>query len=96
MREKYSTSLRGGILGAFPPTQNGWRDSKKKKEKVGSIPVYFREVVPETDPVEAGPVAQGIRARGYEPRCRGFESLLAHKKPIIPEMSLISWVGVDV
>ena len=69
---------------------------KKRKEKVGSIPVYFREVVPETDPVEAGPVAQGIRARGYEPRCRGFESLLAHKKPIIPEMSLISWVGVDV
>ena len=26
-----------------------------------------------------GPVAQRIRARGYEPRCRGFESLLAHK-----------------
>lgn len=25
-----------------------------------------------------GPVAQWIRARGYEPRCRGFESLLAH------------------
>jgi hypothetical protein len=24
-----------------------------------------------------GPVAQWIRARGYEPRCRGFESLLA-------------------
>eukprot|EP00252_Welwitschia_mirabilis_P022643 TRINITY_DN6189_c0_g2_i2.p1 TRINITY_DN6189_c0_g2~~TRINITY_DN6189_c0_g2_i2.p1 ORF type:complete len:114 (+),score=4.58 TRINITY_DN6189_c0_g2_i2:192-533(+) len=24
-----------------------------------------------------GPVAQRIRARGYEPRCRGFESLLA-------------------
>jgi hypothetical protein len=28
--------------------------------------------------MEAGPVAQRIRARGYEPRCRGFESLLAH------------------
>lgn len=28
--------------------------------------------------VETGPVAQRIRARGYEPRCRGFESLLAH------------------
>ena len=28
-----------------------------------------------------GPVAQWIRARGYEPRCRGFESLLAHKRP---------------
>lgn len=26
---------------------------------------------------ERGPVAQRIRARGYEPRCRGFESLLA-------------------
>lgn len=24
-----------------------------------------------------GLVAQWIRARGYEPRCRGFESLLA-------------------
>ena len=31
-----------------------------------------------TDQMEAGPVAQRIRARGYEPRCRGFESLLAH------------------
>ncbi|KAJ4699474.1 30S ribosomal protein S15, partial [Melia azedarach] len=29
----------------------------------------------------AGPVAQRIRARGYEPRCRGFESLLAHNLP---------------
>ncbi|KAF4349368.1 hypothetical protein G4B88_007858 [Cannabis sativa] len=28
-----------------------------------------------------GPVAQRIRARGYEPRCRGFESLLAHNWP---------------
>nr|AAL79339.1 Putative NADH dehydrogenase 49kDa protein [Oryza sativa]AAM48278.1 Putative NADH dehydrogenase 49kDa protein [Oryza sativa Japonica Group]AAP53267.1 NAD, putative [Oryza sativa Japonica Group] len=28
-----------------------------------------------------GPVAQRIRARGYEPRCRGFESLLAHSLP---------------
>ena len=27
-----------------------------------------------------GPVAQRIRARGYEPRCRGFESLLAHNR----------------
>lgn len=30
---------------------------------------------------EVGPVAQRIRARGYEPRCRGFESLLAHNRP---------------
>ena len=28
-----------------------------------------------------GPVAQRIRAGGYEPRCRGFESLLAHNRP---------------
>ncbi|TQE09564.1 hypothetical protein C1H46_004783, partial [Malus baccata] len=28
-----------------------------------------------------GPVAQRIRARDYEPRCRGFESLLAHNWP---------------
>lgn len=28
-----------------------------------------------------GLVAQRIRARGYEPRCRGFESLLAHNLP---------------
>ncbi|KAC9709419.1 hypothetical protein E3N88_45355 [Mikania micrantha] len=28
-----------------------------------------------------GPVAQRIRARGYEPQCRGFESLLAHNRP---------------
>ncbi|GFP97633.1 hypothetical protein PHJA_001907400, partial [Phtheirospermum japonicum] len=30
---------------------------------------------------EVGPVAQRIRARGYEPRCRGFESFLAHNRP---------------
>ncbi|TYH10598.1 hypothetical protein ES288_A07G189900v1 [Gossypium darwinii] len=30
---------------------------------------------------EVGPVAQRIRAHGYEPRCRGFESLLAHNRP---------------
>ena len=40
-----------------------------RKEKVG---------VPRTNPVGTGPVAQRIRARGYEPRCRGFKSLLAH------------------
>ncbi|KAL8259207.1 hypothetical protein R6Q59_027160 [Mikania micrantha] len=39
-----------------------------------------------TDPVETqghtvGPVAQRIRARGYEPRCRVFKSLLAHNRP---------------
>ena len=28
--------------------------------------------------VSQGCVAQWTRARGYEPRCRGFESLLAH------------------
>ncbi|GFP93275.1 hypothetical protein PHJA_001471900, partial [Phtheirospermum japonicum] len=28
-----------------------------------------------------GPVAQRIRARGYGPRCRGFESLLTHNRP---------------
>lgn len=38
-------------------------------------------VLPGTDPVGVGPVAQRIRARGYEPRCRGFESLLAHNRP---------------
>ncbi|KAG6467711.1 hypothetical protein ZIOFF_074453 (mitochondrion) [Zingiber officinale] len=30
-----------------------------------------------------GPVAQRIRARGYEPRSRGFESLLAHNLPFL-------------
>ncbi|MBA0731703.1 hypothetical protein Golax_023357 [Gossypium laxum] len=30
---------------------------------------------------EVGPIAQRIRARGYEPRCREFESLLAHNWP---------------
>ncbi|MFQ6629660.1 hypothetical protein Gotur_006799 [Gossypium turneri] len=30
---------------------------------------------------EMGPIAQRIRARGYEPQCRGFESLLAHNQP---------------
>ena len=36
---------------------------RKRKEKVGSILVYFREVVPETDPVEVGPVAHGPNAQ---------------------------------
>ena len=35
-----------------------------------------------------GPVAQRIRARGYEPRCRGFESLLAHNRPKREGLSL--------
>ncbi|MBA0679718.1 hypothetical protein Goari_011473, partial [Gossypium aridum] len=30
---------------------------------------------------EVGPLAQMIRARGYEPWRRGFESLLAHNWP---------------
>jgi hypothetical protein len=30
------------------------------------------------NPVEMGPVAQRITARGYEQWCQGFESLLAH------------------
>ncbi|MBA0731262.1 hypothetical protein Golax_022728 [Gossypium laxum] len=30
---------------------------------------------------EVGLIAQRIRACGYEPRCRGFESLLAHNRP---------------
>ncbi|KAK7297658.1 hypothetical protein VNO77_47979 [Canavalia gladiata] len=35
-----------------------------------------------------GPVAQRIRARGYEPRCRGFESLLAHNRQKGKDLSL--------
>lgn len=42
--------------------------------------VSWDRVLPGTDPVETGPVAQRIRARGYEPRCRGFESPLAHNR----------------
>ncbi|MBA0672835.1 hypothetical protein Goklo_000022 [Gossypium klotzschianum] len=30
---------------------------------------------------EVGPIAQRIRACGYEPRCREFESLLTHNRP---------------
>lgn len=41
------------------------------------IPSFWKELLG-TNPAETGPVAQRIRARGYEPRCRGFESLLAH------------------
>lgn len=42
--------------------------------------------------METGPVAQGIRARGYEPRCRGFESLLAQNHPSlnVPYLSLVN------
>ncbi|MBA0613618.1 hypothetical protein Godav_014013 [Gossypium davidsonii] len=30
---------------------------------------------------EVGPIAQRIRACGYEPRCCGFEFLLVHNRP---------------
>ena len=45
-----------------------------------------------TNPAETGPVAQRIRARGYEPRCRGFESLLAH--PERGQKGGLSGVGI--
>ena len=45
---------------------------------------------PEADSVGSGPVAQGIRARGYEPRCRGFKSLLARNQSSPDEISLPS------
>ena len=41
--------------------------------------IYTPRGGPQADPVETGPVAQGIRAHGYEPRRRGFESLLARE-----------------
>lgn len=61
-----------------------------REKEVGSSPVYFIELNPGTDPVGSGPVAQGIRARGYEPRCRGFESLLARNQSSPDEISLLS------
>ncbi len=61
------------------------------KKQFGSIPV---QADPGTDPVEAGPVAQGIRARGYEPRCRGFESLLARNQSSSKGISLVSRLGL--
>lgn len=39
--------------------------------------------------VETGPVAQRIRARGYEPRCRGFKSLLAQNSSLRLRVSLV-------
>ncbi len=54
-----------------------WMEVGGGKKQFGSIPV---QADPGTDPVEAGPVARGIRARSYDPRCRKFESLLARKK----------------
>ena len=68
-----------GILGLRVFTSR-IRIDRWREEEVGSSPVYFVEVNPGTDPVGSGPVAQGIRARGYEPRCRGFESLLARNQ----------------
>ena len=49
----------------------------------GKVPIflgYSGEQISSGDD-GVGPVAQRIRARGYEPRCRGFESLLAHSLP---------------
>lgn len=61
-----------------------------EEKQFGSSPV---QVDPGTDPVEAGPVAQGIRARGYEPRCRGFESLLARNQPSSNLPSILLGLG---
>ena len=49
----------------------------------GKVPFFFFEGTPgnRSSGDGVGPVAQRIRARGYEPRCRGFESLLAHNRP---------------
>ena len=54
------------------PKWNGWGEE-------GSFWGYPREEIKWR---RGGPVAQRIRARGYEPRCRGFESLLAHSLPM--------------
>ncbi|CAJ1964274.1 unnamed protein product, partial [Sphenostylis stenocarpa] len=41
---------------------------------------------------------QRIRARGYEPRCRGFEFLLAHNQPkkgrIFPSRGMKIMIGL--
>lgn len=47
----------------------------------GKVPVFEGTPGNRSSGDGVGPVAQRIRARGYEPRCRGFESLLAHNRP---------------
>ncbi|KAL9419502.1 hypothetical protein AB3S75_037293 [Citrus x aurantiifolia] len=49
------------------------------EERKGSI--FFSTSGNRSSGDGTGPVAQRIRARGYEPRCRGFESLLVHNRP---------------
>ncbi|KAL2333537.1 hypothetical protein Fmac_014750 [Flemingia macrophylla] len=41
---------------------------------------YYGEQISSGDD-GVGPVAQRIRARGYEPRCQGFKYLIAHNWP---------------
>jgi hypothetical protein len=49
--------------------------AKEKKVPFGGYPQEEIQWRP------CGPIAQRNRACGYEPRCRGFESLLAHNLP---------------
>ncbi len=42
--------------------------------------------------VSQGCVAQWTRARGYEPRCRGFESLLAHSIILNAQVPFLEFV----
>ncbi|KAG4909451.1 hypothetical protein JHK87_055567 [Glycine soja] len=67
-------------MGSLP--QRGWseRSFENSREGHGETSRYSGEQISSGDD-GVGPVAQRIRARGYEPRCRGFESLLAHNRP---------------
>jgi hypothetical protein len=53
-------------------TQNGWGEERF---------FFWGSPMNKSSGNGVGPVAQMIRARGFEPQCQGFESLLAHNRP---------------
>lgn len=76
------TSERTVLIVLYRVEKRAFTSSSPEIEKAGERKgSFFFEGIPGNRSSGEGPVAQRIRARGYEPRCRGFESLLAHNRP---------------
>lgn len=89
MKNQKVVLFKTPIMTSLPPTSHlgtyrSYRDKCAFTSKwLGRGKVPFFEGTPgnRSSRDGVGPVAQRIRVRGYEPRCRGFESLLAHNRP---------------
>ncbi|KAG5568524.1 hypothetical protein H5410_064466 [Solanum commersonii] len=86
MRELGSNIVRQvrSISGVGVRVERTFPSNERDREgRTSSVPVIMPTGTPRnrSSGDGVGLVAQRIRACGYEPRCRGFESLLAHNRP---------------